>query len=318
MVDVRAGHHGDVGYTFEDAGYDTEPNDTDVKVFGSNASYQAVRVYNASRTAAEIIEQNFDGGWGVTFELSEPPWWLAGVFGQPSSTNVSGALYDYTYDLSNGNDPVPLRLYAPTDGYNDYKVIPGAYIVSISVDQGEGGQPEINLTGGYARQPFEDNTLSISIPDFGESSLTNRDAELQVDGSTVGKSQNTNLNLETNTDGISEIGTGNMVDFSPKAFTPDVTYDKILWVGETVDVFSRFTGGNQVNVNLLYDNGESGEDEYSLDWQITDSFPNSWSESGRNDPDADLMNELQEMGETAVVTATTDAGDSGSPPGITL
>jgi len=94
MVDVRAGHHGDVGYVFEDAGYDTEPNDTDVKVFGSNAtmdtfeaSYQAVRVYNASRTAAEIIEQNFDGGWGVTFELSEPPWWLAGVFGQPSATN---------------------------------------------------------------------------------------------------------------------------------------------------------------------------------------------------------------------------------------
>jgi len=151
MPESRAGHHGDVGYTFEDAGYDAAPNDSTVKTFGGNAtmdtfdaSHEAVREYNASRTAAEIIEQAFDGGWGVTFDLgAEPPWWLAGILGQPTSTNVSGSLYDYTYDLDNGNDPVSLRLYAPTEGFSNYEMLPGCYIVSASIDQSQGDSPEV-------------------------------------------------------------------------------------------------------------------------------------------------------------------------------
>lgn len=325
MPDSRAGHHGDVVYTFEDAGFDTSPNDTTFKNFGSNAtldtyegSHEAVRVFNADRKAAEIIRQNFDGAWSVTCDLGPPPWWLAAIFGQPTSTNVTGALYDYDYDLANGNDPVSLRLYMPTDGFNNYEYLPGAVIASVTVDQSVDGSPELSITGAYAREPQRASTLSVTPPSLSESTYSNRDAEVTVDGTTVGRAQNTNVSLEANTDLVGEIGSEFAVDYSPKTFAPDVTHDKIRWVGQSVDPLDRFKQANQVAVVLKYDNGLTGEDEYSVDWTVSDSFPNQWSETGRNDPEADLMEELQEMGEDATVQVTTDAGSSGNPPGITL
>lgn len=326
MPDSRAGHHGDIGYVFEDAGFDTDPTDTTIKTLGSNAvldtfeaSHQAVRKYNASRHAAEIIAQNFDGAWGASFELSEPPWWLAGVFGQPSTTGTdldsdgTNDIWSHEYSLSNGNDPVPLRFYLPTDGYSSYKVVPGAWIVSVSVDQSSDGSPEISLAGGYAREPYTDNTLSPSIPDFAESTYSNRHAEVQAGGTTVGKAQNTSLTLETGTEGVNEIGSENVVDYSPKSFEPDVTWDKILWVGEDVDPLQRFKAAASSSVDLIYDNGATGSAQYIVKWSASGSFPSQWSESGRNDSDADLMEELQEMAENATVTVTEDQA---SPPGV--
>lgn len=325
MPQVRAGHHGDLVYVFEDAGFDTAPTDTTPKVFGSNLTmdtfeggHQAARKYNAGRRAAEIIEQNFDGAWGASFELSEPPWWLAGVFGQPTSTLVSGALYDYTFGLDNGNDPVPLRLYAPTDGFSNYEMIPGAVPVSVTVDQSDNSSPEVSIAGGYARQPVNQSTPSVSIPAFSESTFSNRHAEIQVDGSTVGRSQNTSANLETGTELVSEIGSENMVDFRPGAFTPSLTYSHIMWVGQTVDMLQRFRDANSVTTALRFDNGLTGENVYTVDFNFTGSFPNQWSETGRNDPDANLVEELQDMALDTTVDVSTDAGESGNPPGITL
>lgn len=325
MTNVRAGHHGDLVYKFEDDGFDTDPTDSSYKVFGSNVTadtleggHNAARVFNADRYAANIISQLFDGAWSVSFDLSEPPWWLAGIFGQPTSANISGSLYDYTYDLTQATDPIPLRLYAPTDGFSNDVVYPGAVIASATIDQTPDGSPEVSLTGAYAREPFDDNSLSISIPSLGESTLTNRHAEVTAGGTTVGRAQNTNLSLEANTELINEIGSENAVDFVPRTFAPAVTFDKITWVGESVDVVQRFRDEDRADVVLKYDNGLTGGDEYSLDWTVTDPFPNDWSESGRNDPEADLMQELQHMGEIADVVVTTDAGSSGNPPGITL
>lgn len=330
MPEVRAGHHGDLVYVFEDAGYDATPTDTTMKVFGSNtvmdtfeSGHQAARKYNASRTAAEIIDQNFDGAWGASFELSEPPWWLAGVLGQPTSTGTDvdgdGAadIWDYTYDLDNGNNPVSLRLYAPTDGFTNYEMIPGAVIVSMNVDQSQDGSPEISLTGGFAREPVNQSTPSVSIPDFSEATYSNRDAEVLVGGSSLGKAQETSLSVETGTDLVSEIGTGNMVDFSPKALEPDLTYDHIVWVGETVDLLQRFRDANDVTTKLSYDNGQTGSSTYAVEFSVVGSHPNQWSESGRNDPDADLTEELQDLGRDLDVVVTTTEG-GGSPPGITL
>jgi len=319
MPQSRSGHHGDVGYAFEPS-YNTAPSSPEIKVFGSNATMdtfeggrQAERKYNASRRAAEIISQNFDGGWGVSFELSEPPWWLAAAYGQPASTNVAESLYDHTYDLDNGNDPVPLRLYAPTEGYNDYYVVPGCWLVSVSVDQSENGSPEISLTGGYADEPIAESGVDTSIPDFSTSTYSNRDAELQVDGDTVGRVQTTTLSLETGAEGVSEIGTDSMVDFTTGAFEPSITYDKIRFLDETVDFLDRFGSEASVAVNLKYDNGETDDSQYVVTWEVIDSFPDSWSESGRNDPDARLEQELQDMGRDAraIVTVAQE-----SPPGV--
>jgi hypothetical protein len=319
MPDTRSGHHGNVSYVFEDAGFDTEPTDTTFKGFGGNAtldtfegSHEAVRVFNAERTAADIVKQVFDGAWSVTHEIVDPLWYLAGIYGQPSTSNPAGEQYVHTYDLANDADPVSLRLYLPTDGFNDYKVIPGAVVASVSVDQSQPGNPEVTVSGAYAREPFEDNTLSPTVPDFSKTSFTNCDGEVQVDGQTVGRAQNTTVNLEANTEMISEIGACGQVDFSPRAFNPEWTHDKILWVGQDVDFFTRFKDASQVTGSLIYDNGETGDAQYATQIDVADSYPNSWSESGRNDPDADLTEELQEMGQNATVEITVDISD---PPG---
>lgn len=320
MPDVRAGHHGDVVYVFEDSGFNTSPTDTTPKVFGGNTtmdtyegSHQAVRVFNAGRSAAEIIEQLFDGAWSVSFNLTEPPWWLAAVFGQPTSTSLAGNLYEHVYTLTNGNDPVSLRLYTPTDGFNEYEVLGGAVVASVTVDQSPDGSPEVTVTGAYASEPTRQSTPSISIPNFAESTFSNRHAEVQADGSTVGRAQNTNLSLEAGTELVDEIGSENAVDFSPKTFAPDISFSKIRWVGETVDMLQSFKDATSAAVSLIYDNGQTGDAQYMVEWDVSGALPNQWSESGRNDPEADLVEELQHMAETASVTVTED---SATPPGV--
>jgi len=326
MPDTRKGFHGDILYAFEDSGsfnqtgtITTDSGDPD-KTFGSNATMdtfeggrQAERKYNASREAAEIIAQNFEGGWGVTFELGAvPAWWLATIYGDPVSSNPTGSQYEHSYDLDNDNDPRSLRIYAPTDGFSNYYVVPGCWVVSASIDQSQDGSPEVNLTGGFASEPYEDDTITFDEVAFNDSTYSNRDAEVRVDGSTVGRSQDTSVTLETGTEGKSEIGTDTMVDFAPGAFEPEMTVDHIRWVGETVDFHQRFIDQTQATVELNYDNGETGDAKRAFEVDLNSAFPNGWSESNRNDPDADLLEELTEMAESADVLIV---NETATPPG---
>lgn len=317
-MSTKAGHHGDVLYKFEDAGFDTSPSDTTFKIFGSNAtldtyegSHEAVRVFNADRKAAQIIRQVFDGAWSITGELSEPPWWLSGVWGQPTTTGMDtdgdgvNDLWEHKYSLGDGNDPETLRLYTPTDGFSEVETLSGCAVASFSVDQTQPNNPEFTITGAYAREPFR-QAISPTIPALSESTFSNRKAELTVGGSTVGRAQNAGLDVQTGTELVGEIGSGQAVDFTPKTFAPDPTWDKILFEGQTVDALQRFLDATSTALSLVYDNGETGSNQYIVDFDVIDSFPNQWSESGRNDPEADLMDELQEMGEDATCTVTVD------------
>ena len=325
MPEARAGHHGNFTFVFENNGYDTDPSDETFKNFGSNqrlttfeAGRQAQRIYNADNRAVEIIRQNFEGGWEVTANINTPPWWLAGLFGQPTSTNVSGDLYTYDYDLDNNNDPVSLRIYTPTDGFNDYDFLPGCVVGSVTVDQTQDSSPDVTISGFYGREPPSASSLSPTPPSLSESTYSNRDAELLVDGSSIGQPQNTTLEITQNPTQIRGFGTENVLDFVPGSWEPSCTWDKILATDQNLDPLQRFRDASQVNVSLDYDNGLTGEDEYSIEFDLIDAFPDSFNESGRNDPEEVLTRELQEMGEDATVTVTTDAGTSGNPPGITL
>jgi len=326
MPDVRAGFHGDILWAFEDAdsfnqtgSLATDSGDPD-KTFGSNATMdtfdggrQAERKYNASRTAAEIIAQNFDGGWGVTFELGAvPAWWLATIYGDPSTSNPVGSQYEHDYDLANNNDPRSIRLYAPTDGFSNYYVVPGCWVVSATINQSQDGSPEVSLTGGFASEPYEDSAQSFDSVSFDDDTFSNRDAEVRVAGSTVGRSQDSSVSLETGTEGKSEIGTESMVDFSPGAFEPEVSIDHIRWVGETVDFHQRFIDRNEVLVEMNWDNGETGDAKRAVEIDLSSSYPDGWAESNRNDPDADLIEELTELGHDATVLLVNNVS---SPPG---
>jgi len=313
MGDARGGHHGDVVYKFEDNGFDNAPNDSTFKVFGSDAtldtfegSRQAVRVFNADRYAAEIVEQVFDGAWSVTFDLSEPPWWLQAVYGSPTSTEITTGLYEYTYNLQSGGDPQTLRLYLPTEGFTDYEYIPGAAVASVTVDQSQGDSPEVTVSGAYAREPQRDNTETISVPEFSTDTFSNRDSDINVGGDRVAKSQTQNIELQTGTEMVGEIGSDQLVDFIPKAFEPSVTFDKVITTTQTVDPLDRFKGETSVNVVETFTNGESGTDEYTVKFDLSGSFPDGWNESGRNDPEATLTEELSEIALDAEARITID------------
>jgi len=102
----------------------------------------------------------------------------------------------------------------------------------------------------------------------------------------------------------------------PRAWTPTFTFDKILFEGQSVVPYDRFTNTNETGVSLTWDNGKSGDNSYIVKLQTPDgetSFPNQWSESGRNDAEADLMEELQEMVENIDARITVD---SSTPPGV--
>ena len=320
----RAGHHGNFTYVFEDNGYDTAPSDTSFKNFGSNqrlntfeAGRQAQRIYNADNRAVEIVRQNFDGGWEVTCDINPPPWWLASLFGQPISTQVTGSLYTYDYDLDNNNDQTSLRIYLPTDGFNEYDFLPGAVVGQVSIDQSDDGTPDCTISGFYARDPESATTLDPSPPPLSESTFEHRDAELLVDGSSLGPMQDTTVEITQNPiqiSGWSEY----VVDWVQGQWEPSCTWSKIQSTGQNLDALQRFRDANQVNVSLDYDNGLTGEDEYALNFDVADAFPDVFNEGGRNNPDEVLTHELQELGQDATVSITTDSGDSGNPPGITL
>jgi hypothetical protein len=320
---TRAGHHGDVVYKIEDAGFNTDPNDTDFKEIGGNvtldtydADHQPERIINDERFASEIVESQFDGAWAVSTEgFTDPPWWFEAVFGTPTSTNVSGSLYDYDYSLTDGNDPRSLRLYLPTDGFSEYEMLGGCIITSVSVDQSNEGPPEISINGAYAQEPQSNTSLSPSVDAFSESSFVNRDAEIQHDSTTVGKAQSATLSIETNTELIYEIGSESACDFSPKAFNPSLTFDKIVDTGQTKDLLNIFQTFNSVTAELTYDNGLTDDDSYIVGFDVSGAVPGSWTESGRNDPSADLVEEVDMMGEDVTLTITTSVG-GGTVPGL--
>jgi hypothetical protein len=309
---ARAGHHADVLYDHEPS-FDSAPSSPSPKVFGSNVtmdtfegSHEAVRIFNAERDAADIIEQIFDGAWSVTGELSEPPWWLGTVWGSPVSTEITSPTYEHDYSLDSGGDPRSIRIYAPTEGFSNYEYLPGCVASTLTIDQSVPGNPEFTLSGAYAREPQDDNTVDLTVPDLSERTFNNRKASLTVGGDTVGIVQNATLTVETNTDLINELGTGHAVDFSPKVFAPSIDYEKIVATDQTVDLLSRFKGRTQVGVDFQYDNGEPSGEQYEVQFALSQVFPSDWSETGRNDPEADLMEDLSEMAQSATAKIIND------------
>jgi len=186
------------------------------------------------------------------------------------------------------------------------------------VDQGNDASPDLTISGAYAREPQSASSLSPTPPALSENTYSNRDAELTVDGTTIGAPQNTSVSMAANQQMVQAFGSEYAVDFVPGVWEPSVTWDKILATDQNLDPLTRFSDANQVAVSLGWDNGLTDDDEYTVDLNVTGAFPDGFSESGRNDPEARLTRELQEMGEDVTASVTTDAGDSGNPPGITL
>jgi len=316
MPTARSGHHGDVVYAFEPS-FNTGPSTPDFKTFGGNATVDpggdknASRIYNADRNAAEIVPQVFNGSFSVTHEITDPMWYVAGILGEPQTSNPSGSLYEHVYSLSNNNDPKSLRVFLPTDGFSDYVVLPGCVITSLQIDTTQPDNPEATVSFEYAAEPFTDSSLSPTPPAFSKSTFSNRDGSLTVGGDTVGKTQSATVDVSDIHTMINEVGSDERADFRTQSYEPSANFTKIIDTSQTVDPLDRFTGETQVQFDLELNNGASGDSEYSHLFTLKETFPDGFAESGRNDPDSDLTEELDEMGQDMDITITVDES---SPP----
>lgn len=318
----RGGWHGDILYEFEDNGLGAAPSAVTEKVVGSNAtldtfegSHNAARVFNHDRKAAEIARQVFEGAWAVGGELSEPPWWLQAIYGPPNSTETATiGLYEHDYGLSDTvdqGDPESLRFFLPTDGFTNYRVIPGAVIATLTVDQSTPGAPEFSMTGAYASEPFEASTETLSVPDLSKRTLQNRDATVDIGGTTLSRLQTHSLTVETGAEIITEIGAEDGVDWIPRAFEPNLSIEKIMHTNPDVDYLNRFKNFTESAIGIEWDNGETGTDQHQIKADLTASKPADWQEGGRNDPDVNLTEEMTEWPLDVTWTLT---NDTATPP----
>ncbi|AFH22173.1 hypothetical protein OSG_eHP18_00080 [environmental Halophage eHP-18] len=318
MPGSRSGHHGDIVYAFEPS-FNTGPSSPTFKTFGGNATVSpdgdrnASRIYNADRKAAQIIPEVFNGSFSVTHEITDPMWYVSGILGEPTTANPSGSIYEHTYSLANDNDPKPIRVYLPTEGFNEYTVLPGCVITSLEIDTTQPDNPEATVSFDYAAEPFTDTSLDPTPPAFSKSTFSNRDGSLDIGGDIVARLQNANISVSGVNEMVNEVGAGARVDFRTGSYEPDMTFGKIIDTSQTVDPLDRFTGGAQVTAELTLDNGQTGDSKYQHIFTVKESFPDGFSESGRNDPDADLTEELDELGQDLEVQITVDVSTPPTP-----
>lgn len=315
----RSGRHAGIAYYYEDAGFKAAPNDTTAKTFGANptmdtkeGSHNAVRVFNPqSREAAQIIEQNFDGSWSVTFELTNP-WWIRAVVADPGSPtdNADGS---YTYSFT-GDVPSSMQIIQPTEGISSEVALKGAVVASCSITNDVPGNPQVSLNGAYATEEEVDDGAGnlTSQPQISERALTHRDASLSVSGSTEARIQSVTLDIENNIDMIPELGSGEPVDYSPKVRAPSIDYSDIV---QDRSEQERFYGGggattpqekieNQVQIDLQWDNGKTGSSQNLIKFILSGAFPDTYSRENIGNPEEDLQGTLNEMIEGVTAEAT--------------
>lgn len=322
-----AGHNATVSYLWEDDGtgnpdFATDsPEDSTYKTFGADVnvntlegSNNAVRVFNpASREAARIVEQNFEGSWGVEFNFTNP-WWLGGLL----DYDVESSGTDPTTHDWDGDVPYSMRLLVGNQQSDEQRYLKGCVIASGTISVDTGGMVSVSLEGAYADEdPIDSNMVTQPTIRSGIKPLHFGQANINRGGDNLSLAQNLSLSIENNTDLIPELGTRFPVDYSPKQRTADLNYTRI--VTDEEDTKRMYGSGNAPeetvdnteDIVLSFDNGESGNAMNTLTLTLDNVFPNSAERSGVGDPEADLEDALTEMAPT--LSATAQNGVNTSP-----
>lgn len=321
---AAAGHHARLSYLWEDDASGNpdfatdDPTDSTYKTFGADVtmntlegSNNAVRAFNPnSRDAARIIEQNFEGSWGVEFNLTNP-WWLSGLLHNGvSSSGTSPTTHTWSGDI-----PYSMRLLVGNTHSDEQRYLKGCVISSASISVNTGGLVSISLDGAYADEdPIDTNMVTQPTIRPGIKPLHFGHATVNRGGSSLSLTQSASLSIENNTDLIPELGTRFAVDYSPKQRTVDLNYTRVV---ENEDDTKRMYGSgsapqesvtNTADITFVFDNGQTGTDKNSLTMTLDDAFPNTAERSGVGNPEEDLEDALSEMMPT--ITATAENGVS--------
>ncbi len=310
-----AGHRARLSYLWEDNGFASPPDDTDQKPFGADAtldtlqgSNNAVEVFQPNtREATEIIEQQFQGSWSISFTLTNP-WWLAAVI-STASTSGSSEPYTHTYD---GDIPTTMQLVQGTEQVGSERILKGCVVTSAEISTQVGGMVEISLDGAYADEELIEGASLVEQPVIQYRPLHFGHATMSDGDSTYSLVQNVSVSIENNIDLIQEIGTRTAVDYSPKIRSTSLSWSDIT---EDDDELKDMYGGNTSvqetventsDVSILFDNRKTGADKNTLQVDLEGVFSNEYGRSGIGDPEADLQGSMSDMTVGVSVTAEND------------
>lgn len=249
MSNVLTGGDVPVYYVHEDNGFNASPNDSTNKAFGANATMDraegtnnAVEVMEpASKTPIEIIEQAFEGSWTVTFDYVNP-WWLAFLFGSPSTTENSDGTHTHTF--SDANEALSHKITAGYQGASEGRVLTGCVAATATINPSVGGTAQVQLQGAYAEEtPLGE--APASQPSLGGlSPMTFAEASLDRDGSTLGYVQDATVEIPTNIRLIQEFGSRIAVDYAQHQMTPTIQFSKITPADSPTSELEEMYGGS--------------------------------------------------------------------------
>lgn len=333
---AATGHHIRAAFDWEAVpsfGTGTVSGAANPKTFGADVtfdtlegSHNAVRVFDPnSRQAARIIEQAFDGALTIGFTVTNP--WAIGGAIDASVTSTSMAPSIHTWDPDSGAGyPKPMVVYEGVDldsnGYErDFR---GFVPANLTVNIGVGNNVTATIDGAYADEGKSDTLTNAVATSFRPFHFGGVDFVYDVDGSQTGsisrtRVQEATINISQNVDMIQELGTRFPVTFSPKILAPDLDYTRITDDTENPDdEVDRFYGStssqpsepqetitNAVNYDVTLDNNIAATDN-SMTFGFEGGIPDTFTNTGAGDPEADFEQELQEMVETVQLQATLD------------
>ena len=319
---VATGHDVRVNYLWEDNGYAQTPNDGDYKTFGADVRFNRAEASNDptklfdpnDREASKIIAQRFNGSWSVEFTLTNP-WWVRAVISNPTTdgTDLDGDgvadHYTHTFD---GKYADTMQIRFGNEYSNDGRVLKGCVVRSCDIDVQVNDTVNVSLDGFYAEEEIV-NDIGPAQDTFQQDPMTFAQAQFSLDNEIVNLTQNVSLSIENNIDPVGELGTRFTVDYAPLVRDPSISFSKIE--KDAQDELQRLYGGsttidnmpeNQAPVTLTFDNGKSGADEETLQFDVTGAFRDSYSLSGLTDPEQQLRSDINEMAESVSATATND------------
>lgn len=322
-MSVSQGHDFRLHYLREDNGFASSPNDSTPKTWGADARLETAEGSNnarqvfepASRTPTDIVEQTFDGSWSVTFSYTNP-WWLYLLFGPPSTTeNINDGNYDHTYS---GQSPGSVQITVGREDSGKARVLKGCVASQVSVQVSVGNNTQVSLEGAYADEEVVNPSSLTAQPTIQEKPMTFADATLKESGSTVGLVQQGSVSIQNNIDLIDEWGSRVPVDFSPKALTPQLSFQKLNEAGGTEDLEEMYGGNTSVQEDVtssspysfVLDNGKSGSNLSRFDLSLSGTFPGSYAEENIGNPQEDVSERISRLAEGVSVTVTNSTQDA--------
>lgn len=327
MPQGLAGHHSRVNAHYEDV-FDAQ-TDADVRsafALGWNTQLTTAegrreiqRVFQPStREALDLLDLHFEGSVTLEYTLANP-WVLEGITGAPTTTandtDGDGTTdnYTHTYEVSR---PSSMRLYEAYPPASAERIVTGFVPARLSVDVSVQEEARVTVEGGYAREFVNKSVGSLDAqqnPAY--DAMTFVEGQIQIGGSVEGYVQQMTLEAQANVDMINEMGTSFFIDYIAKTFEPSVNFTRIKASDEaTKNIEDLYAGSTSVQedaenyaaVNVLFDNGGTGANENSIDFEAGGTLTETYDENSVGDPEADLEEVINRVAQTLKVTATND------------